>query len=111
MESGTALGAGSDGVETRVHNRAVVGGRRQGAGEAAWGRAFLLCSRRLFNDGIAGNSKVLATPHKVLDGVEPDRPQAHGVLDGAADVVEPKALEEPQHLHVLARARLAQPRL
>ena len=48
-------------------------------------------------------------PHKVLDGVEPDRPQAHGVLDGAADVVETKVLKEPQHLHVLTRARLAQP--
>ena len=58
-----------------------------------------------------GRPVVEATPHKVLDGVEPDRPQAHGVLDGAADVGEPKVLEEPQHLHVLARARLAQPRL
>ena len=40
-----------------------------------------------------GRPVVEATQHKVLDGVEPDRPQAHGVLDGAADVVEPKVLK------------------
>ena len=54
---------------------------------------------------------VEATPHEVFDGVEADRPQAHGVPAGAADVVEPKVLEQPQHLHVLARAWLPQPRL
>ena len=30
MESGTALGAGSDGVETRVHNRRRRGGEASG---------------------------------------------------------------------------------
>ena len=58
-----------------------------------------------------GRPVVEATPHEVLDGIEPDRPQTHGVPDGAADVVELKVFEQPQHLHVLAHARLAQPRL
>ena len=46
----------------------------------------------------ASRPVVEATPYEVFDGVEPVRPQTHGVLDGAADVVEPKVFEQPQHL-------------
>ena len=52
-----------------------------------------------------------AAQRQMLDGVEADHAQGEGVPDGAADVGEPKVLEQPQHLHVLARARRTQSRL
>ena len=52
-----------------------------------------------------------AAQRQMLDGVEADHAQGEGVPDGAADVGEPKVLEQPQHLHVLARARLTPSRL
>ena len=52
-----------------------------------------------------------AAQREMFDGIETDHAQCEGVPDGAADVCEPKVFEQPQHLHVLARARLAQPRL
>ena len=47
----------------------------------------------------------------MLDGVEPDRAQSQGVLDSAADVGQPKVLEEPQDLHILAGPGFPQPGL
>ena len=47
----------------------------------------------------------------MLDCVEADRPQLAGLPYGGCDVVESEVLEQTQHLHVLAFARLAQTRL
>ena len=52
---------------------------------------------------------VEATQHEVLDGVEPDRTQAQGVLDGGADVVEPKVLEQPRARSTPPHTRCAAP--
>ena len=59
----------------------------------------------------AGRPVVEAAQNEMLDGVEPDRAQSQGVLDSAADVGQPKVLEEPQDLHILAGPGFAQPGL
>ena len=64
---------------------------------------------RILRQVEAGRPVFEAAQDQMLDGVEPDRAQAQGVLDSAADVGEPNVLEKSQHRHVLARPRLAQP--
>ena len=49
---------------------------------------------RLLRQAEAGRSVVEAAQDQMLDGVEPDRAQAQGVLDRAADVAQPNVLEE-----------------
>ena len=68
---------------------------------------------RILRQVEAGRPVFDAAQHEMLDGVEADHAQGQGqgVPDGAADVAEPKVLEQPQHLHILARPRLAQPGL
>ena len=46
-----------------------------------------------------------------LTASKPITPRVTGVPNGAAHVGEPKVLEPPHHLHVLASARLTQSRL
>ena len=51
---------------------------------------------RILRQVEAGRPVVEAAQNEMLDGVEPDRAQSQGVLDSAADVGQPKVLEEPQ---------------
>ena len=59
----------------------------------------------------AGRPVFDAAQHEMLDSIEAAHAPGEGVPDGAADVAQLEVLEQPQHLHVLARARFAQPGL
>ena len=50
---------------------------------------------RILRQVEAGRSVFDAAQHEMLDGVEADHAQGQGVPDGAADVCEPKVLEQP----------------
>lgn len=52
-----------------------------------------------------------AAQQQVLDGVERDRSQLEGLPCGGSDLFAGEVFEQAQNLHVLAFARLAQPRL
>ena len=66
---------------------------------------------RILRQVEAGRPVVEAAQNEMLDGVEPGRAQSQGVLDSATDVGQPKVLEEPQDLHILAGPGFAQPGL